>query len=518
MDKAEVLNEVNRLVAAGLRKSAIDIIQEYLEIIPNDQVMFRALGRIYLLEKKPNLAVKYLQLSLNNSHSEINKKDTTESYGLDDLNADDLTYIDEAAHSSENSYVYASEDTSDNLADTLTKQIPNTLISPPLSNTILSDQDNNLSNDSDHQSVTSGVVLTNSKSNHIQQGFVESNFSQKRNPILDIKDSVTTNKADSSHRQEDLFSTLFTSATSTENGQYDLFNDEEELSIDGFEDDEFETDEEEDILIISEFEDVLIEKEFNWDDLDDFEEIDEQETSDRFYYDQVLTEGKLDRQQRAKQIAVEVMQTYDWAKETLPLLQQVFYENGWAAARSAIEREMAKGLTQEELELALYIRSLWTENQQYWISFIHIESNQHGQQTRAAYKNMSWPESLRIIRSFNNVPSEEEIEYFVDELYDDWYCSAKLQRQYKAFIKYLKYRTGSVRRSLPGNEIFSFIDSYDKESLLDSGYHVIKQATGIEALKHERIDIERMLAGIEQKYAVIRPEGDFGDPAVYGDR
>ena len=116
------------------------------------------------------------------------------------------------------------------------------------------------------------------------------------------------------------------------------------------------------------------------------------------------------------------------------------------------------------------------------------------------------------------MPSEEEIEYFVDELYDDWYCSAKLQRQYKAFIKYLKYRTGSVRRSLPGNEIFSFIDSYDKESLLDSGYHVIKQATGIEALKQERIDIERMLAGIEQKYAVIRPEGDFGDPAVYGDR
>ncbi len=296
MDKAEVLNEVNRLVAAGLRKSAIDIIQEYLEIIPNDQVMFRALGRIYLLEKKPNLAVKYLQLSLNNSHSEINKKDTTESYGLDDLNADDLTYIDEAAHSSENSYVYASEDTSDNLADTLTKQIPNTLISPPLSNTILSDQDNNLSNDRDHQSVTSGVVLTNSKSNHIQPGFVESNFSQKRNHILDIKDSFTTNKAYSSHRQEDLFSTLFTSATSTENGQYDLFNDEEELSIDGFEDDEFETDEEEDILIISEFKDVLIEKEFNWDDLDDFEEIDEQETSDRFYYDQVLTEGKLDRQ------------------------------------------------------------------------------------------------------------------------------------------------------------------------------------------------------------------------------
>ena len=518
MDKVEILNEVNRLVAAGLRKSAIDIIQEYLERIPNDPVMFRALGRIYLLEQKPDLAVKYLQLSLKNSHSQINKTDTTESYELDDLDADDLAYIDETAHSSENIYVYTSEDTPVNQVDTITKEVPLTENPPPLSNSIFSDHNNKSGNYGRHQSVGSDLILTDLKSNHTQSGFIESNFGQKRNHTLDFIDSVTTNKADSSHQHEDLFSTLFTSTTSAENGQYDLFNDEEELSIDEFEDDEFETDEEEDILIVSEIEDSLIEKEFSWDDLDDFDEIDEQETSDRFYDDQILTEGKLDRWERAKQIAVEVIQSHDWDKETLPLLQQVFYENGWVAARFAIEREMAKGLTQEELELAIYIRWLWTENQQYWISFIHITSNQPGQQTRAAYKNMSWPESLRIIRSFINVPSEEEIQLFIDQIYDDWYCSAKLQRQYKAFIQYLKYRTGSIRRSLPGSEIFSFVDSYDKESLLDSGYDFIKQATGIEALKQQRIDIERMLTDIEQKYVVVKPEGVYGDEAVYGDR
>lgn len=37
MDKIAILNEVNRLVTAGLRKSAIDIIQEYLEEIPNER-------------------------------------------------------------------------------------------------------------------------------------------------------------------------------------------------------------------------------------------------------------------------------------------------------------------------------------------------------------------------------------------------------------------------------------------------------------------------------------------------
>lgn len=180
-------------------------------------------------------------------------------------------------------------------------------------------------------------------------------------------------------------------------------------------------------------------------------------------------------------------------------------ENGWAAARVSIEREINKGLLPEELQLALVIRQLWTDNQQYWISFIHVTSNQDGQQTRAAYKNMSWPESLRIIRSFNNTPSEEEIQLFLDQIYDDWYCSAKLQRQYKAFIRYLKYRTGSVRGSLPGKELFSFIEAYENyenESFLDTSYNFIKQAVGIEKLRQEGIDIEQMLVGIEQKYAV----------------
>ena len=148
----------------------------------------------------------------------------------------------------------------------------------------------------------------------------------------------------------------------------------------------------------------------------------------------------------------------------------------------AIERELAKGLTQEELELAHYIRSIWTENQQYWTSFIHITSNSNGQQTRAAYKNMSWPESLRIIRSFNNIPSEEEIQLFIDQTYDDWYCSAELQRKYKAFIKYLKYRTGSVRSSLPGNEIFSFVAAFENESLFDTGYDFINDSVEIGTL------------------------------------
>jgi tetratricopeptide (TPR) repeat protein len=475
MDKLEVLNEVNRLVAAGLRRSAIEITQEYLEKAPNDSGILRALGRIFLLEKKPEQAIKYLQLSLKHSHDEINKKSTSETYELDDLNADDLAYIDETAVSSGDTYLYTCKDTPSKLVDSIPKQITNAVIPKPQSNGIIFDQKDK----NKPQLNLSGSILNDLTSHKRQPSSTDSDFDQKRNLTLDFAVSNNINKEGSSSRNGDIFTTHFTSTAPTENWQDDLFNDEQEISIDESDLDDFEPDAEEGALIFSEIDDVLIEKEFSWDDLDEFDEIDDQDTFDTFNNPQILTEGKLDRWGRAKQIAVEVIQSHDWGKESLHLLQQVFYENGWAAARMAIERELAKGLTQEELELALYIRSIWTENQQYWISFIHITSNSNGQQTRAAYKNMSWPESLRIIRSFNNIPSEEEIQLFIDQTYDDWYCSPILQRIFKAFIRYLKYRTGSVRSSLSGNELFSFVDVYENESLFDTGYDFINDSEEI---------------------------------------
>jgi len=502
MDRVEILNEVNRLVAAGLRKSAIDLIEECLEKSSNDPFMLRALGRVYLLEKKPEQAVKYLQLSLKNSHSEINKKYVTESYESDSLDADDLVHIDKKAEYAEIVYAYADEDMPDNVVDERTNDITSLDILTPLLNSPFSDQDNLQNNN--NQSVIEIPKLTDSNSIDTQPDTIDNNFIKNNDLKLD--------STDISRKDDDDLSTI-----PSDNWQSDPFTDEIEASIDEFEDDVFEIEEVEDTLIIPEIDDSLIEKEFGWDDLDDFDEIDERETVDPFYGYPVVTEGKLTRWERAKQIAIEVIQSSDWDVENLSLLQQVFFQNGWGAARLAIEHELAKGLTPEELDLALYIRELWTENQQYWISFIHINSNQFGQQTRAAYKNMSWPESLRIIRSFSNVPSEEEIQLFIDQIYDDWYCSVKLQRQYKAFIKYLKYRTGSVRRTLPGNEIFSFIESYDKEHLLDSSYEFIKHAPGIETLKQERVDIEQMLNQIEQRYSVVKPDGVYGDESVYGD-
>lgn len=236
--------------------------------------------------------------------------------------------------------------------------------------------------------------------------------------------------------------------------------------------DEFVIYEEEYSVIVPELEDALTGNELIWINVDDFDEINDPENTDLHFINEVETIGKLKRCEKAKQIATEVSQAYAWGKENISLLEHVFFENGWGMARVCIEKEINQGLIPEELELAVFVRQLWTENPQFWISFKHITSNRPGQETRASYKKMSWAESLRIIRSFNTIPSEEELQLFIYQIYDDWYCSKALQREYKAFLKYVKYCTGLGPCSLPGNEIFSFVDSFYPESLC-SGYDFI---------------------------------------------
>lgn len=91
MGRVEILNKINHLVSVGLRKSAIDLIECYLEKKPDDPLILSILGKIYLLEKKPDQAVKYLLMSLDKH--KINKE-ISKSYESDDLDVNDLLQID----------------------------------------------------------------------------------------------------------------------------------------------------------------------------------------------------------------------------------------------------------------------------------------------------------------------------------------------------------------------------------------------------------------------------------------
>lgn len=502
----ELLVEANQLVTGGMRKAAIDLLLEYLETDPHSSVVLSALGRAYLLDRQFEKAVVYLRKSLEISRGAGRKGSVEPTYQPDHFDDEDFAYLESQAEQADE-VAYSIADDADVRG--------NNVLQPPLS-TDVSDapavpqchpgKDGYApSHEEAHSEATIGT-------NGIHSPEAALHASPKSDGTRPV-DSAPAGSEEYESGAGD--ATLFT-------GQLDEADDDDlwQASVDrwnrGEEIGETDTDERDELedsmgylglmshsdsrgkadqvyegeLDETEFSleeldddvDVFTEpdrsgalgsteeepEELSWDDLADLDEF--EEAAQRGFDDSPVEDDLVTREQRARQIAAEVLERTDWAREHLPLLQQVFVENGWSAARVAVEREIGNGVLPEELALARKIKHFWERHEQFWTTFQKIWTNSSHAQADASYKNMSWAEALRIIRCFPKLPDIEEIYAFIEEEYESWYYTASLRRTFKAFFKYLKYRTGSMRGALPGDVLFSFDVITDSEfGFLDSG-------------------------------------------------
>ncbi|AZE27631.1 hypothetical protein [Pseudomonas chlororaphis] len=199
--------------------------------------------------------------------------------------------------------------------------------------------------------------------------------------------------------------------------------------------------------------------------LDDFRDLDDDYAAYAFDPDEVFDSQEavdiecsdwladtLSREDRALQKAAELIVNANWPLSTLPLVQQIFVISGWGATRLALEREIEKGLTPEELILAAHIKVMWADNDIYWIAFDKTGSS------RLSYYVLSWPTALLIVRSFESLPQVEEIEVFLENLFTSWYENYTLRRVFKAFARYVWFRFANLEGCLPANQHFDFCD------------------------------------------------------------
>lgn len=196
---------------------------------------------------------------------------------------------------------------------------------------------------------------------------------------------------------------------------------------------------------------------------DDFRDLDDEYAAYVYDPDEVFDEhsdyttelddgfvDKISREERALQKAAELIAKVGWPQSTLPLIQQIFIMSGWGATRLALEREIEKGVTPDELILAAHIKAIWAENDIYWISFSRSGSSQLSHQT------LSWPNALLVVRSFESLPQVDEIEFFLEEIFTSWYENPTLRRAFKAFARYLWFRFANLDGCLPANQHFDF--------------------------------------------------------------
>jgi hypothetical protein len=188
-----------------------------------------------------------------------------------------------------------------------------------------------------------------------------------------------------------------------------------------------------------------------WDDSFD-DEVEDVSDSDPI--DNTVTQ-----EERAIALAAELITSFDWERSALPFLTEVLCIKGWVNAKRALEREVSAGATLDELILAFEVKNLWLDSPRYWIAF--SKAYVSGESTDAIYRHFSWRQALRLIRTFNDLPSFEEVYDLLEREFDYWYDHKILRLCFPAFIKYLfNYRLNerNITSSIGG---FSKAQDYD---------------------------------------------------------
>lgn len=146
---------------------------------------------------------------------------------------------------------------------------------------------------------------------------------------------------------------------------------------------------------------------------------------------------QLTRTERARQIAMQVAEDYEWDRPGIRLLTVLFERYSWSAAQTAIRRVLEAGTTAQELALAEELRQIWYQRCEFWTAATS------GGVLVQKYSTLSWPSSLAIVRSFQGYPQPEEMEAVLNSCLEDWSRSVILQRRYPAFFSYVLYRCGA---------------------------------------------------------------------------
>jgi hypothetical protein len=61
------------------------------------------------------------------------------------------------------------------------------------------------------------------------------------------------------------------------------------------------------------------------------------------------------------------------------------------------------------------------------------------------YKNCSWKQALRLVRVFQDLPSQEEVFDFIELEFDTWYENTGLRVKFRSYSNYLfKYRLNDL--------------------------------------------------------------------------
>ena len=150
---------------------------------------------------------------------------------------------------------------------------------------------------------------------------------------------------------------------------------------------------------------------------------------------------------RACQRAAEFIRKNHWDDGYLHALAEVLNTRGYGAILTHLQRHADDGMVPEEFQLAIQLKAFWSQNRMLWIAFYRNGGSD------STYRVLSWAQCLRIIgmlgTSMGGIPQIEEVERFIEDLFDEWYQDDGLRKYFKSFSKYLNYVTYRANPDIP---------------------------------------------------------------------
>lgn len=157
--------------------------------------------------------------------------------------------------------------------------------------------------------------------------------------------------------------------------------------------------------------------------------------------------GRISQYLRACQRAAEFIRKNHWDDGYLHVLAEVLNTRGYGAILTHLQRHADDGMVPEEFQLAIQLKAFWSQNRMLWIAFYRNGDSD------STYRVLSWAQCLRIIgmlgTSMGGIPQIEEVERFIEDLFDEWYEDDGLRRYFKSFSKYLNYVTYRADPEIP---------------------------------------------------------------------
>ena len=135
---------------------------------------------------------------------------------------------------------------------------------------------------------------------------------------------------------------------------------------------------------------------------------------------------------RAKEIALELVEEYDLGHEYITVLTRIFTEYWWSRCKVSMKEQLELDVSARALDMARQLRELWAEHPEY-----HENITEHLR--LFGYESLPWRLAIRLVEAYRQYPQFEEVQGFFDYWHGEWDTRYSLQRKFPSFYSMIRH-------------------------------------------------------------------------------